>query len=120
MLKVTTENIGDLAIIECQGRLEGKAVLKLRDAVTGQGESRTVVLELSEVSAIADWGLGTLAYLQQWARDHEVRLKLFNPSRSLRDKLEHSRSVSKFPIATLDEMADLMSGNGYPYAPPAA
>ena len=120
MVKVNTENIGDVAVIECQGRLAGNAARKLRDAVTAQEQSRTIVLELSDVSAIADWGLGTLGYLQQWARDHEVRLKLFNPSRSLRDRLENSRSGLKFVIATLDAMVDLMDRNDAHYASSAA
>ena len=71
------DNIGDLAIVECKGRIvQSEAAFKLRDAVTSQSDARTVVLELTEVPAIEGGGLGMLILLQRWARDHGVRFKL--------------------------------------------
>jgi hypothetical protein len=50
MLRINIDNIGDLAIVECEGRIvRSDAAFKLRDAVTSQSDARTVVLELSEV-----------------------------------------------------------------------
>ena len=49
MLKLSIENIGDLAIIECEGKIaRSESAFKLRDAVTSQNDAHTVVIELSE------------------------------------------------------------------------
>jgi len=91
MLSVQIENIGDLAVVECEGRIVGsEAAFKLREAVTSQRDARTVVLDLSEVRAIEGSGLGMLVFLQRWAYDHDIRLKLFNPTKSVQDRLEHA------------------------------
>ena len=45
-----------------------------------------------------------LAFLQQWADAHDVRLKLFNPSRSLRQRLDQTTSIPSFEFATIDEL----------------
>ena len=64
MLKLNIDNIGDLAIVECEGRIvQSEAAFKLRDAVTSQRDARTVVLELSEVHALEGGGLGMLIFL---------------------------------------------------------
>jgi anti-anti-sigma regulatory factor len=110
MLTVYLENIGDMAVIECEGRIvQSEDALKLRNAVNLQADSRTIVLDLSEVSAIAGGGLGMLVFLQRWAQDHDIRLKLFNPRQSVRSMLEHASSMRGFDIATLDEMMALLT-----------
>jgi anti-anti-sigma regulatory factor len=117
MLKVNIDNIGDLAVVECEGRIvRSEAAFKLRDAVTSQSDARTVVLELSEVHAIEGGGLGMLIFLQRWARDHGIRLKLFNPSKSVRERLELVSSLSEFDIPTLDEMMALLGHADSRYA----
>ena len=61
MLEINIDNIGDLAVVECEGIIvQSEAAFKLRDAVTSQSHARTVVLELSEVHAIEGGGLGDL------------------------------------------------------------
>ena len=117
MLKVNIDNIGDLAVVECEGRIvQSDAAFKLREAVTSQIDARTVVLELSEVHAIEGGGLGMLIFLQRWARDHSIRLKLFNPSKSVRQRLELVSSLSEFDIPTLDEMMALLGNADRRYA----
>ena len=117
MLKVNIDNIGDLAIVECEGRIvQSEAAFKLRDAVTSQNEARTVVLELTEVRALEGGGLGMLIFLQRWACDHDIRLKLFNPSKSVRKRLALVSSLSDFDIPTLDEMMALLSSADRRYA----
>ena len=67
MLNVTVENIGELAVVECEGRIvQREAAVKLRKAVTSQTDARIVVLELSEVDAIEGDGLGMLVFLRRW------------------------------------------------------
>src|SRR4029077_18037001 len=110
MLKLNVENIGDLAIVECEGRIvRSESAFKLRDVVTSQCDAHTVVIELSEVRAIEGGGLGILVFLQRWACDHDIRLKLFNPSNSVRKRLMSLvSSLAKFDIPTLDEMMALL------------
>ena len=116
MLKVNIDNIGDLAIVECEGRIvQSEAAFKLRDAVTLQSDARTVVLELTEVHALEGGGLGMLIFLQRWARDHSIHLKLFNPSKSVRERLALVSSLSNFDIPTLDEMMALLGSDDSRY-----
>ena len=110
MLKINVDNIGDLAVVECEGRIvQSDAAFKLREAVTLQGDARTVVLELSEVSAIEGGGLGMLVFLQRWAQDHDIRFKLFNPSKFVRNRLTKASPISEFDIPSLDEMMVLLA-----------
>jgi anti-anti-sigma regulatory factor len=113
MLRVHTENIGCMAIIECEGRIvQSDAAFKLREAVNLQTGARIIVLDLSEVPAIDGGGLGMLVFLQCWADDHDVRLKLFNPRHSVCDRLEQVNSLREFEIVTLDEMLALLARAG--------
>ena len=109
MLSLHTESIGEIAIIECEGRIAGsEAAFELRRAVYVQRHARIIVLDLSEVYAIEDGGLGLLAFLQRWAQGHGIRLKLFNPRQSVRGGLEHADPMRQFDIATLDEMMAIL------------
>jgi anti-anti-sigma regulatory factor len=67
------------------------------------------VLDLSEVRAIEGGGLGMLLFLQRWAHEHDIRLKLFNPTNFVRDRLDRANSILQFDIVTLDEMMALLA-----------
>jgi anti-anti-sigma regulatory factor len=104
MPSIHIDNVGEMTIIECADRfVRHEAAFKLRDAVTSQTDARVVVLDLTEMHAIGGGGLGTLLLLQKWAQDHDIRFKLFNPSRPVRDKLKHV----DFEIASLEQMMGL-------------
>jgi anti-anti-sigma regulatory factor len=106
MPSVHIDNVGDMAIIECAGRfVRNEAAFKLREAVTSQTDANVIVLDLTEMHAIGGGGLGMLVLLQRWAQDHDIRFKVFNPSRLVRDKLKHVN----FEIATLEQMMSLLS-----------
>jgi anti-anti-sigma regulatory factor len=110
MLNVTVENIGELAVVECEGGIVQKdAAVKLRNAVTSQTNARIVALDLSEVHSIGGGGLGMLIFLRRWARDHNIRLLLFNPSKSVRTGLKRIRSISEFYIPSMEEMMALLA-----------
>ena len=92
MLSVQIESICDLAVVECEGRIvQSEAAFRLREAVTPQRDARIIVLE---VRAIEGSGLSMLGFLQRWDYDHDIRLKLFNPSKSVQNRLEHASSVT--------------------------
>jgi anti-anti-sigma regulatory factor len=110
MLSIRVENLSDLAIIECKGRIvRSESVFKLRDVVQEQADARVIALDLSAVEAIGGGGLGMLAVLDRWARDHDIQLKLFSPSRSVVDGLVHNRLMPNVEIATFHEMMDLVA-----------
>jgi anti-anti-sigma factor len=117
MLNVTVENIGELAVVECEGRIvQSEAAFKLRQAVTSQIDARIVVIDLSEVDAIEGGGLGMLVFLRRWARDHNIRFLLFDPSRSVRKRLTHAKTLAEFYVASLDEMMALLAYANSRYA----
>ena len=109
MLNVVVEIVGELVVVECEGRIvQREAAVKLRKAVTSQTDARIVVLELSEVHAIEGGGLGMLVFLRRWAKDQNIRFLLFNPSKSVRNGLKRIRSISEFYIPSMDEMMALL------------
>jgi anti-anti-sigma regulatory factor len=117
VLKVTVQNIGELAVVACEGRIaQSESAFKLRQAVTSLTETRIVVLELSEVSAIGGDGIGILAILQQWAREHDIRFLLFNPSESVQSALRRARSIAEFYIPSFEEMMALLAYANSRYA----
>ena len=110
MLDLGIERIGELGIVECIGRIvRSEAAFKLRRAVTSLEDSRIIVIDLSEVSAVEGGGLGMLIFLERWAHDHQIQFKLFNPRKSVRDRLELVRSARAFDIVSLEEMMSLLA-----------
>jgi anti-anti-sigma regulatory factor len=119
MLNVSVEEIveGELAVVTCQGSIvENESADKLCDAVTSETDARIVVLELSQVSSLGDGGFGTLVFLQRWARARDIRFLLFDPSKSVRSKLKHTRSIAEFYIPSFEEMMALFTYANSRYA----
>ena len=118
MFNIHIEVIGDVAVVQCEGRIvQSEAVYQLRDAILSQRNARVVVVELSEVDSIEGGGLGMLAFLQRWAHDHKIKLKLFNPSSSVQDRLEHTWMPS-LELATADELIALLDRADQSAMPP--
>ena len=62
MLSVHSDRVGDVAVLQCEGRIvRSDAAFRLRDAVTGQEDARVVVLDFTDVNALEGGGLGMLA-----------------------------------------------------------
>ncbi len=111
MLDIHAERIEDVAIVECNGRIvQSDSAFALRDAVMLQDGVRIILLDLSAVSSIEGGGLGMLMFLQRWAYDHDIRFKLFNPTRAVRERLQLANSLPEFEIATADEMLAILGG----------
>jgi anti-anti-sigma factor len=109
MPNIHVDKVGEMAVVECEGRfVRSDEAFKMRDAVTSQRDARIIVLDLTEMLAIGGGGIGVLVFLQRWCRDHDIRFKLFNPSRSVRERLESTNAMSEFDIASLDEMMALL------------
>ena len=98
------DKIGEMTIVECAGRVVGSDAFRLRDVVTSHGAARVIVIDLWEARAIEGSGLGMLAFLGRWARNRSIQFKLFNPTKSVRDRLESLNALLECDIATLGEM----------------
>jgi len=108
MLNTYVEVVGDVSIVQCKGRIvHSDSVFRLRDVILSQGSSRVVVMDLSEVEAIEGGAVGMLSYLQRWAHDCGIKLKLFNPSGAVLERLEHT-CMPSLDIATTDELIALL------------
>jgi anti-anti-sigma regulatory factor len=95
MLDLGIERTGELGGGECTGRIvRSEAAFKQRKVVTSLIGSRIIVVDFSEVSAIEGGGLGMLLFLDRWAHDHKSQLKVFNPTKSVRDRLQLVQSIS--------------------------
>jgi len=117
MLTIHVENLNDLAVVECKGRIvTSDAVFKLRDVVRAQVNARIIALDLSEVKAIGGGGLGMLAFLDRWARDNNIQFKLFSPSRAVLEGLVRNRSILDFEIASFHEMMGILSNSDNTYS----
>ena len=112
MLTIHTDIIGDMAVIDCEGRLAGwDGSFALHNLVRSHGDSRTVVLDLTELYEIDDTGLRTLSSLQNWAITNEIQLKLFNPKSAVRNRLQHSEPL-KSALASYTEIVLLAQADG--------
>jgi anti-anti-sigma regulatory factor len=110
MLSIHIEKLNDLSVVECKGRIvHSESVFRLRDAVLEQAGARIIALDLSEIKAIGGGGLGMLAFLQHWADEHHIQLKLFSPSRSVMEALQQIRSVLDFEIASFHDLMTSVS-----------
>jgi len=110
MLTICIENVDGLAIVECNGRIvQSEAAFALREAVISQEDSRVILLDLSGVTAIEGGGLGMLEFLQRWAYDHDRRLKLYNPTRCVSERLDLANPIPEFEVISPDEMRALLA-----------
>lgn len=109
-MRLHMDRMGEMAVVECQGRIvRDAAAFRLRDAVTSQADARAIVLDLSEVYALGGAGLEILVFLRRWAFEHDIRLKLFNPSRFVLHRIEQAGSICEFEIANLHQMMALLA-----------
>jgi anti-anti-sigma factor len=116
-VRIHMDHIGEMAVVECQGRIvRSEAAFRLRDAVTSQADARVVVLDLSEVYALGSAGLEILVFLRRWAFEHDIQLKLFNPSRFVRHRIELATAMCEFEIASLHEMMALLARSATSHA----
>jgi anti-anti-sigma regulatory factor len=110
MLSINVERFGGLSVIDCKGRIvRSESVFELRDTVMAQASASTIALDLYEVQAIGGAGLGMLAFLQRWANDHAIELKLFTPSKPVVDALDDFQLKMNFDIPSLPEMMTILS-----------
>jgi anti-anti-sigma regulatory factor len=114
MLAINVDNLNDLTVIECIGRItRDESVFRLRNVVLAQKAARTILLDLSEVQALGGGGVGMLAYLDHWAREHKISLKLFSPSRAVTQALLETGTINIFEIVSFHKLQLMMSNDNH-------
>jgi anti-anti-sigma factor len=108
MLRLSVQNLGDVTIFRCHGRLTAGDEDSLRNAVRSQHGTRIAILDLAEVTAIDAAGLGTLLSLRAWSRAHACHFKLMNLTPWVEEILEITRLKSSFEICSVHDMVDLL------------
>jgi anti-anti-sigma factor len=110
MLNMYTDTIGDMAVVECEGSIaRSDEATRLRETVTSYTHAHVIIIDLSEVNYTENTGLAVLAFLQRWARENEIQLKLFNPSAFVRHQLKCAGGTFQFEFASLQEAMALLT-----------
>jgi anti-anti-sigma factor len=108
MLSLRIENLGDVTIIHCAGRIAFPDARELRITLVRQLRIRTLVLDLADTVAIDAAGLGVLVSLRVWAKQTGRVLKLMNVTPWVEWLLQLTKLKSEFEICTAREMLDLL------------
>src|SRR5215469_340503 len=107
-LHIGKEQTGDVAVLQCAGKMvRPEALCLLRDAVTTLSQARVIVLDLSEVSMVGARGLGMLVSLHNWACANDIRLKLVNPSKLVREILDLTGLTSVLHLSSLNDVIQM-------------
>ena len=114
MLTLKIQNLGDVTVFRCAGRLTSDDVDGLRKAVQAQSQLRVAVLDLAEISAVDAAGLGMLAGLRNWAKSAGKQLKLMNIVPRVDEVLELTNLRAAFEILSVREMLDLICRAAHP------
>jgi len=103
-LQYKIENLHDVAVVGCSGRLvRGAALDEFRARLEGIEGLRVLVLDLTDVDLIDAGGLSALLTLRRWASQRAVHLKLVNPTPFVRRVLDATHLTAVFEIASLEE-----------------
>lgn len=114
MLTLKIQNLGDVTVFRCAGRITADDADGLRKAVQAQAQLRVAVLDLAEISAVDAAGLGMLAGLRSWAKAAGKQLKLMNIVPRVDEVLELTRLRSAFEILSVREIMDLFCRAAHP------
>ena len=108
MLSLTVQNLGDVTMFRCVGRITLADADVLRIAVLTQQRGRVAVLDLAQVNAIDAAGLGVLVSLWKWSRARGTTFKLMNLAPSIENLLELTKLRSVFEICSVQDMLELL------------
>jgi anti-anti-sigma factor len=108
MFEVSIQNLGNVTIFHCKGRLTFGDEDTLLNAVSSEQSLHLAVLDLAEVSTVDAAGLGMLVSLRKWGRSRGLALKLMNLAPWLEDLLELTNLKSAFEMYSVPEMLRLL------------
>jgi anti-sigma B factor antagonist len=107
MLDFRIQNLGDVSVFRCTGRIVAGDEARLRNAVIKDGAMRAV-LDLAEIGAVDAAGLGTLLALRAWAKATGRQLKLMNLTLRIESLLRLTKLHAAFEVCSVAEMLDLI------------
>jgi anti-sigma B factor antagonist len=106
-LALTTRTMGDVAVVQCGGKLvfqsEAAALCEVVSNLVRR--YRSIVLDLNEIAAIDGNGIGTLAECIRNAKDSGVRLILCRVPEKVRRLLDLTQVSSLVDIANSEHDA---------------
>jgi anti-sigma B factor antagonist len=108
MLSLKIQNLGDVTVFQCAGRITAEDENAFRKAVLAESHVRMVVLDLAEVSAVDAAGLGMLVAVRAWAKATGTELKLMNLTPRVEEVLQLTNLRSAFEVCSVREMFDLL------------
>lgn len=121
MLNMTSENMGEIMVVRCAGRLlRGAGCEDLVHVVKAGGKSRIILLDLSGVELVDAGGLSALITAHHWARKQGIQLKLVNPSGLVYDILVRTKLDQVLNISSLGEALQILRSQMICDAQPAA
>ena len=107
-LHLNSEQAGDVAVLQCTGRIVRDSLHTLYDAVISLPPMRLIMLDLSEVEMLDCGGLGALVFLHCWTRNSIIQLKLVNPSNFAREMFVRTGLTCVLHISSVDEAVDVL------------
>jgi anti-anti-sigma factor len=109
MLKILVQNLGDVVILHCQGRIvRGTRADVLQFASLRRRETSTLVMDLQCVTLVDAAGLGALLSLHHRTRAKMIQLKLMNVVDRLRELFELTRLDQVFEFCSVEEMCRML------------
>lgn len=114
-LRYQIEQLHDIAVVRCSGRMvRGSTLEDFRSRLEQLEHARVLVLDLSELDQIDAGGLGVLLQLRRWSRQHSIQLKLVNPSHFVLRVLEATKLTAVFEISSLEEALCILRAADHP------
>jgi anti-anti-sigma factor len=107
-LHVKSDQAGDVAVLQCTGRIVRDGIYILYNAVISLPPLRVIVLDLSGVEMLDCGGLGALVFLHCSTRNNGVQLKLVNPSNFAREMFERTGLTCVLHISSVDDAMDVL------------
>ena len=108
MLKVTVQNLGDIKIFRCTGRIVYGSENQLMTALSRQNSIRVAVFDLAGVRMIDAAGLGSLIAVRKRAKAIGIKFRLMNLLPRAEDLLVLTNLRSVLEVCSVPEILDLL------------
>jgi len=108
ILKVTVQNLGDIKIFRCTGRIVYGSEGQLMTALSRQNSLRVAVFDLAGVRMIDAAGLGSLIAVRKRAKTIGIRFRLMNLLPRAEDLLMLTNLRSVLEVCSVPEILDLL------------
>ena len=108
MLSLRIQQLGNVTIVHCIGRIAFPDARGLRIALLQQLRTRMLILDLADTVAIDAGGLGSLVALRGWAQQTNRTLKLMNITPRVEQLLQLTELASLFEVCSAEEILDLL------------